>query len=123
LEIADPDRRKPLVVGAKWCEEKAAYDRDVRRGEIVKLHELGSAKMGMVVARLSPTFWEKTLQYGGAGFNEERVAERCGQERGDYWDERRVTSVGTREKTHAAREQGGLLGYDTGNRIENACQE
>jgi hypothetical protein len=123
LEIADPDRRKPLVVGAKWCEEKAAYDRDVRRGEIVKLHELGSAKMGMVIARLPPTFGEKTLQYGGAGFNQERVAQRCCQKRGDYWDKRRVTSIGARKKTHTAREQRGLLGYDTGNGIENACRE
>jgi len=77
--------------------------------------------MGMVIARLPPTFGEKTLEYGGAGFNQERVAERCCQERGDYWDKCRVTSVGTREKTHAAREQRGLLGYDTGSRIENAC--
>ena len=37
MEIADPDRRKPLVIGAKRREEKAAYDRDVRCGEIVKL--------------------------------------------------------------------------------------
>jgi hypothetical protein len=79
--------------------------------------------MGMVIPRLPPTFGEKTLQYGGARFNQERLAERRCQKRGDYWDKRRVTSIGARKKTHAAREERGLLGYDAGNGIQNGREK